>query len=284
MKIVVAAVAAVVGIGLATPQWQRLFAAPAEAPPGAVVIVFKAIIECFTDTVRATGYVVPSKTAVANVDSDGYRVTEVLVTEGDQVTAGQTLARLARAPDTTSPGGAPGAAGAGAQRPPANIALRAPAAGLVMRSTAMVGAPASPQTDPLFVIVIDNQIEVELEVPSIHVPKLKFGEAARVEIDTGPERSGRVRLVGVEVDPKTQFSRVRLSISSDPSLRIGMFARATISASNSCGVAIPRSAVDYRTEGATVQIVRGRTVAARRITVGLVSDDNVEVREGLRRR
>ena len=57
----------------------------------------------------------------------------------------------------------------------------------------------------------------------------------------------------------TQLAKVRLSIESDPSLRIGMFARATIDAGaqlRRLGAALGRY---YRTEGASVQvIVKGR--------------------------
>jgi multidrug efflux pump subunit AcrA (membrane-fusion protein) len=60
-----------------------------------------------------------------------------------------------------------------------------------------------------------------------------------------------------------------------------MFARATIDARRSCGVAIPRNAVDYAIEGTSVQLVRNNTVQTRRVSVGLLSDDSVEIREGL---
>ena len=233
--------------------------------------------------VRVTGYVVPGKTAIVNVDSEGFRVAEVMAVEGEQVKAGQTLVRLTRPADSAPPGGQGAQTGTGAQgggRTAATMTLRAPAEGQVTRGTT-VGTPASMQAEPLFVIMVDNELEIEVEVPSIHAGKLKFGETARVAIDDGPERSGRVRLVGAEIDPKTQFSKARLSISKDPALRLGMFARATIDASRSCGLAVPRSAVDYRTEGTVVQVVRGRTVEMRRVAVGLLSDDNIEVRKGL---
>ena len=285
MKIVIAAIALSVAAGLTAPQAQRLIAAPAETPRGAVVVVVKAATACFSDMVRVTGYVVPGKTAIVNVDSEGFRVAEVMAVEGDQVKSGQTLARLTRPADGAPPGGAQagagaGAGGQGAARPAATMTLRAPASGQLTRGTT-VGTPASMQSEPLFVILVDNELEIEVEVPSIHAGKLKFGETARVAIDDGPERSGRVRLVGAEIDPKTQFSKARLSISKDPALRLGMFARATIDASRSCGLAVPRSAVDYRTEGTIVQVVRGRTVEMRRVAVGLLSDDNIEVRKGL---
>lgn len=296
MKILFAAMGVSVAAGLAATS-HTIEAAPSEQPRGAVVVVVKANTACFSDMVRVTGYVVPSKTAIVNVDQEGFHVTDVMVAEGDLVRDGQVLARLTRPADPVPPGGASSAAGgprvaAAAQggggssgvgagpRPAASATLRAPASGLIIRATT-VGTPASMQSDPLFVIAVDGEFEVEVDVPSIHSGKLKFGETARVAIDDGPERLGRVRQVGIEIDPKTQFGKARISIGKDPSLKLGMFARATIDASRSCGIAIPRAAVDYRTEGTVVQVIKGRTVEMRRVTVGLLSDDTVEIRKGL---
>ena len=57
-----------------------------------------------------------------------------------------------------------------------------------------------------------------------------------------------------------------------------MFARASIDAKRSCGVAIPRSAIDHL----TVQVVNGNIVETRRVRVGLTSDAAVEILEGLK--
>jgi RND family efflux transporter MFP subunit len=160
--------------------------------------------------------------------------------------------------------------------------LRAPAAGLVTKSTARVREMASPQADPLFYILVDNELELEVDIPSVHVGKLKAGETAQVSIAGGREFPGRVRHMAPDVDQKTQFGKARLTVGSDPSLRLGMFGRATIDASRSCGVAVPRSAVEHRTEGTSVHVVRERTVELRQVKVGLLSDDSVEIREGLR--
>jgi multidrug efflux pump subunit AcrA (membrane-fusion protein) len=61
-----------------------------------------------------------------------------------------------------------------------------------------------------------------------------------------------------------------------------MFARGTIDASHSCGVSIPRSAVQYQTEGTTVQVVRDTTVETRRVRLDLFSDTDIEVLDGVK--
>jgi hypothetical protein len=56
-----------------------------------------------------------------------------------------------------------------------------------------------------------------------------------------------------------------------------MFASANIDAKRSCGVAVPRTAIDHL----TVQVIKGNTVETRRVRVGLVSDTSMEILEGL---
>ena len=64
------------------------------ASGGATVMVVKATNACFSDMVRVTGLFVPRREAVVAVDQEGYRVAEVLVRDGDQVTENQELVRL----------------------------------------------------------------------------------------------------------------------------------------------------------------------------------------------
>jgi multidrug efflux pump subunit AcrA (membrane-fusion protein) len=111
---------------------------------------------------------------------------------------------------------------------------------------------------------------------------LASGQTARVEVEDGRELTGYVRLVPAEINPMSQLGRVRIAVERDPSLRLGSFARATIDASRSCGVSVPKAAVLYKTEGTSVQVVRDRAIETRRVRVGFQSDLNVEIREGVR--
>jgi multidrug efflux pump subunit AcrA (membrane-fusion protein) len=261
---------------------------------GALVIVTKATSACFSDMVRVTGFLVPRREMQVGVDQEGFRVNDVLVKEGDKVTDNQEVIRLQPPPGA---GGAPGAgaapAGAGGASatpgsPGVNLAaaggrssltsLRAPAAGTVIQISARPGAIASPQLGPLMRITADDQIELDAEVPGLHMLKLNPGATARITVENGPELGGRVRLVAPVIDPRTQLGHVRIAVFKDPSIKIGMFARATIDAARSCGVSIPRLAVDHQ----TVQVVRDNVVEVRRVQTGLVSDTSVEIRVGVK--
>lgn len=239
----------------------------AAQPAGAIVTVSRASSTCFSSAVRGNGFLMPRAEAFVNLDAEGFRVTEVLAEEGDDVSAGQNLVRLLRQ--------------AGPQGGEVVATLKAPSSGVVIKSTARVGAVANPQAGPLFRIAINKDIEVEVEVPSIHVPKLAPGQTARVTIDDGRELNGRVRLINAEIDRTTQNGRARISLERDPSLRVGKFATVAIDASRSCGVGIPRAAILYRTDGTSLQVVRDRTIETRKVKVGILSEDRAEIREGL---
>src|SRR6202000_515534 len=148
------------------------------------------------------------------------------------------------------------------------VSLRAPAPGLVTEVRTVVGAPASPQAGPMFRIAINNEIELDAEVPSAHLPKLNPGVTARITRDKAPDLIGRVRLVSPQIDRNPQLRHVRIALTHNPPRKSGNFARASIDAKRSCGVAIPHTAIDHL----TVQVINGNTVETRKVRVGLSSD------------
>jgi multidrug efflux pump subunit AcrA (membrane-fusion protein) len=229
----------------------------------ALVVVTKSTNACFSDLVRVTGFAVPRREAVVSADQEGSKVVDVLIREGENVAENQELARLTPPP------------GANAARGP--ISLRAPAAGLVTQVNTIAGAPASPQAGPIFRIAVNNEIDLDAEVPAVHMLKLNPGATVRISRDNGPDIVGRVRVILPQIDRNTQLGHVRITLTGNPAIRIGMFAQASIDAKRSCGVAVPRTAIDHL----TVQVVKGNIVETRKVKVGLVSDTSTEILEGL---
>jgi multidrug efflux pump subunit AcrA (membrane-fusion protein) len=242
---------------------RRSHPAEKETEANALVVVAKAANACFSDLVRVTGFVVPRREAVVGVDQEGSKVADVIVHEGEMVTENQELARL------TPPGAN------NSSRTP--ISLRAPAAGLVTQVNTVIGAPASPQAGPMFRIAVNNEIDLDAEVPAVHMMKLSPNATARISRDNGPDIVGRVRTVLPQIDRNSQLGHVRITLTGNPAIRIGMFAQASIDAKRSCGVAIPRTAIDHL----TVQVVKDNIVETRSVRVGLVSDTSTEILEGL---
>jgi len=240
-----------------------------ETPGEALVIVTKSTNACFSDLVRVTGFFVPRREAVVIADQEGSRVTDLFITEGAVVTDNQELARLTAPPQIPGQPQRPG--------PQGPVSLKAPAPGLVTEVRTIVGAPASPQAGPMFRIAVNNEVELDAEVPGLHLLKLNPGATVRVSRDDVPDIAGRLRQVAPQVDRATQLGHVRISLNNDSQLKIGMFARASIDAKRSCGVAVPNTAIDHL----TIQVVKGDIIETRKVRVGLVSDTSSEILEGL---
>ena len=130
----------------------------------------------------------------------------------------------------------------------------------------------------MFRIAVNNEVDLDAEVPAVHMMKLSPGVTARISRDNSPDIVGRVRLVLPQIDRNTQLGHVRITLPGNPAIKIGMFAQASINAKQSCGVSIPRTAIDHL----TVQVVKDNTVETRHVRVGLVSDTSTEILEGLK--
>jgi HlyD family secretion protein len=253
------------------------FAADKSAPAnaaGTYVIVARAVQGCFFDTVHVSGYLVPRQEMQIPFEAEGYRITEVSAGEGDKVTSGQQLAKLVRLTGDQTPGSQ-----STAVQP---IIVKSPVGGTIIKASATIGSIASPRAEPLFRIAVDGQIELEGDVPGTQLAKLKPDVLARVEVGTAPEISGRVRRAMIEINPATQLGRVRISVDQSAGLRFGAFAKASVEATRRCGVSVPRSAVAYGTGGSSVQVVQERIVAARNVRVGLTSDKDAEILDGVK--
>jgi len=159
--------------------------------------------------------------------------------------------------------------------------IRAPAAGVVARKNARVGATATAAGDPLFRIIANGEIELEGELTETQLPRLREGAEARVTVDGERFIEGRVRNVFPEVDRATRLGKVRISLQKDPALRIGTFARGTVEVARRTGVAVPIASVLHGAEGASVLAVVSDKVEARKVRTGLSAEGFVEISEGL---
>jgi multidrug efflux pump subunit AcrA (membrane-fusion protein) len=251
--------AVVLGTAVIVPQG---IASGEEATDGAAVTVLKATRSCFSDTVEVAGILIPKSETAVRPERPGLKVAEILAEPGQGVTAGQTLARLNR-PEGGS------------------TQVQAPVAGLVSSSTAEIGAIASGKGEALFNIVTGNEFDLVGQVPTADLAKLAVGQTARVVVVGAGDVDGKVRLVAPTIEPNSQLGRVFISVDPNRHLLVNASGRAIIKTGESCGIAVPLTAVLYGSAGTVVQVVRRQRVETRRVEVGLLSGGLVEVREGL---
>jgi RND family efflux transporter MFP subunit len=212
--------------------------------------------------VEASGLIIPREETMVRPERPGLKVAEILADPGDAVTAGQNLARL------TMPEGG-------------NLMIQAPVAGLVSASTAVVGAVASPRGEALFSIIARSEFDLVGMVPTQYLQKLAVNQTARIKIIGAGEVDGKVRRVASTVEPNSQLGQVVVSVTTNRKLLVNSSGRAMIKTGQSCGVAVPLTAVLYGTAGTVVQVVRRARVETKRVEVGLMSGGQVEIREGL---
>jgi HlyD family secretion protein len=240
------------------------------AKSGLRVTVVPASRRCFPDTLETAGRLVPREEIFVRPEIEGMRVSQVLVENGDRVAEGAVLARLGRADGQSG-------------TLPAAATIKAPAAGVISYRSAQVHAPASARGEPLFRLIVGGEVELEAEVPAPKLTKLAPGQSASIEIPGRDEiLIGRVRSVPSVVDEKTQMAAVRIFLG-DQKLPMGVFAKAVVIVGESCGPSVPLSAVVYDdSDAAIVQVVRNDRIETRRARVGLLSEGNIEIREGLK--
>jgi HlyD family secretion protein len=233
-----------------------------EAPKGAAVTVLKAAKFCFSAVVEVSGILIAKDEVAIRPDRPGLKVAEVLVDPGETVTAGQTIARLA-----LPEGGA--------------IPVVAPVAGLISGSSAVTGAIASGKGEALFSIIARSEFDLVGQVPTKDLSKLAVDQTAKIKIVGAGEMAGKVRRVSATVEPNSQLGQVLVSVTSTKRLLVNSAGRALIKTGESCGVAVPLTAVLYGTGGTVVQVVRRQRVETRRVEIGLMSAGQVEIREGV---
>ncbi|MFN3891744.1 MAG: efflux RND transporter periplasmic adaptor subunit [Beijerinckiaceae bacterium] len=163
----------------------------------------------------------------------------------------------------------------------ARTEVRTPAAGVVARKNAKLGAVASAAGEPLFRIIEEGEIELEAEIPEARIGALAAGQKALVTVADGAKIEGRVRLVSPEVDRATRLGRVRVSLASSNGVRVGAFARAEIEVRRQRAVTAPVSALTYGENGARVLVADKGIVRERPVVLGLVDGVRAEIRRGI---
>ena len=261
----VGAALAVLSIMTARPSAAAETAAR-EASIVMAVAVTKAKKACIPETLVVVGTVVPRREVLIRPDREGLQIKEILVAPGDTVSAAQVLARLAPATD---------------QQQSSIVAVRASVGGVVVAAPSVIGEMASARGEPLFRIVAEGELDLQADVPANRASRLSADQPAKIKIFGMDEMLGRVRLVSTTIDAATQLGQIRISLERNPSVRIGVFARATIEMDNRCGPTVPLSALLFDPEGPVLQLIRDNRIETRRVAVGVSAKNNVQICDGV---
>jgi RND family efflux transporter MFP subunit len=165
----------------------------------------------------------------------------------------------------------------------ARAEIRAPADGIILTRTVEVGQTVTAGGDPLFRLSKDGEVELRGQVAEQDLPLLKVGQSVDVKL-TGIAKvyEGHIRLLGAVIDPATRLGTVRVSLTPDPNLRPGAFARAEVTVSNAERTVLPQTAVLSDDKGSYVLIVNAQNKVERRaVRVSGIVQNGVSISEGV---
>ncbi|WP_027581629.1 HlyD family efflux transporter periplasmic adaptor subunit [Bradyrhizobium sp. Ai1a-2] len=250
------------GSALLLSAQPTLAAEEPESPKGATVTVLKASKTCFGNIVEVSGIIMPREETQVRPERFGLKVAEVMADPGDNVTAGQQLARL-----NLPEGG--------------QLNITAPVAGTISTSSAIVGTIAGGKGEALFSIIARNEFDLIGMVPTRDLGKLQPNQTAQITVIGAGEMDGKVRRVAPTVEPNSQLGQVVVGINAPRRLLVNSSGRAQIKTGQSCGVALPLTAILYGSAGTVVQVVKHDRVETRRVETGLMQAGQVEIRNGV---
>ncbi|HEU5180443.1 MAG TPA: efflux RND transporter periplasmic adaptor subunit [Candidatus Polarisedimenticolia bacterium] len=174
-----------------------------------------------------------------------------------------------------------------AKRQVGRAEVRSPISGQVVKRMVSGGEQVDgTAAQPILEIANLDQVELEANVPSGSLSRVRVGQAASVSSDGSPGRTfeGSVVAIAPAVDPGTNAALVRIRIAnSDHLLKVGMFAEARVQLSTHAGaLVVPPSAVVRGQDGtAAVYVVNGDLAQRTEVKVGLEKPDGDEILSGV---
>ena len=160
--------------------------------------------------------------------------------------------------------------------------VKAPVSGVVSRRSAKLGADAMSAGEPLFRIIQDGAIDLEADVPEQSLARLAVGMPAELKLP-GVEGAvaGRVRLVNQEVDKASRTGKVRIALKDVSHAHIGAFASGEVELTRRDGVGAPSAALKREGDSARLYVVRDGKVEERRVKLGILDGEAVEIETGV---
>lgn len=160
--------------------------------------------------------------------------------------------------------------------------IKAKVAGVVAQRNAQIGAIAMASGLPLFTIIQDSEIEVEVEIIETALGLVSIGDTADFEIAGVGIVEAKVRLISPSVNPQTRLGTIKMSLVKNPNIRIGLFASGWIVMDVYQTTMVPIKSVISDAKGDFVQTLVNNKIERRYIQAGQVWQGNREVISGLK--
>lgn len=165
------------------------------------------------------------------------------------------------------------------------FALTSPIDGVVVERTATIGATVGADTS-VFKIIDISSVWIDANVFEKDLSRVKYGQGAKVSVPAVPDVvfSGKVIFISSVVEPETRTVKVRTEVPNrDGKLKPDMFANVQIITDlDRSAISVPQSAVLNDNNQSIVFVATGAGYEKRAVTVGIRSDDRIEITDGVK--
>jgi RND family efflux transporter MFP subunit len=168
--------------------------------------------------------------------------------------------------------------------------IRSPVSGTVIERKARTGMSLAQNAEPLFNVLRDDDIEVELEVSADDASRLILGMPVSIELFTHTSAAkaqsaniykGKVSRAATQISRQNQIAKVRVRFDQTPNLILGQFARVAVNATSRNGIYLPDIAVRF--EGSSAYVFTAKDGLAKRqsVKVGQHIGNKLEILDGV---
>ena len=172
---------------------------------------------------------------------------------------------------------------AGIQKQISDASIVSPIDGVIAARQTEPGQLATPVAPVMQLVRLQN-VYFEAQVPETDILSVSAGKPVGVSVDAYPGKTfmGKVAKVYPVGSTTSRTFRVRVEVPNDSgSLRPGMFAQGSVSASSRQGVVVPKDAVVSDGENEVVYVANGNTVQKKVVQVGIQTDTTAEIKSGV---
>jgi HlyD family secretion protein len=158
----------------------------------------------------------------------------------------------------------------------------APVSGVISARNAQIGAFASSQGQPLFVIIRDGALELKADLAEADVARVLLDQTAIINLASGAAPvTGKVRLIEPTINVTSRLGSARISIDDTTNVRAGMYAEAVILVVARESLALPVTAVSSAADGDAVMVIKDGQAARVLVKTGIRDGGWIEVLSGL---
>lgn len=159
--------------------------------------------------------------------------------------------------------------------------LTSPADGVITARNGQIGAIAGSGGEPIFRLIRDGTVEVEVEVIETALGRISLGDTAALGIASVGEVTGSVRRISPTVDPVNRLGTIRIATDAEEGLKPGLSAGGWVITDRRVSLTVPTTAVLTDATGTYVLGVEDKIIERRDVVAGLIWEDRREIISGL---